>query len=161
VAGYVIMTNGQSYGMAPAPTDADGTIEFSNVPNGVVVLRGDGPGSYQPCAALAWVSAANGVKDIEVVDSAAVRPETVTGSPRLSGIVYRKTGAGKEPVAGAVIEYEYPPVVAATTITDAQGRYALCNLPPGRGGLDVWQNGVYFGGVVVNVIGDEVLDLNF
>jgi hypothetical protein len=52
-------------------------------------------------------------------------------------------------------------VIATTTITDAQGRYSLCRLPLGRGGLDVWLNGVSLGGAVVNINGDAVLDLNF
>lgn len=161
VGGYVIMTNGQSYGMAPVSTDAAGRYAFSNVPNGVVVLIGDAPHAYQPCAAVATVSGANGVKDFEIVDSAAMRQDTPTDSPTLSGVVYRKAGAEKQPVAGAVIEFEYPPVIAAWTITDAQGRYSLCHLPAGRGGLDVWLNGVSLGGIVVNIIGDDVLDLNF
>ena len=155
------MTDGNSYGLAPASTDADGRYRFSNVPNGVVVLRGDPPHAYQPCAAIAAVSDADGVKDFEVVDSTVTRPETTTDSPTLSGVVYRKTGAGKQPVAGAVIEFEYSPVIAATTITDKQGRYSLCQLPAGRAGLDVWLNGVSLGGVVVDIGGDAVLDLIF
>jgi hypothetical protein len=107
------------------------------------------------------VNGANGVKDIELLDSAATRPQTTTDSPTLSGVVYRTTGAGKEPIAGAVIEFEYAAVIATTTTTDAQGRYSLCQLPAGRGGLDVWLNGVNLGGVVVNINGDAVLDLNF
>jgi hypothetical protein len=155
------MTNSNGYGMAPVTTDANGRYQFSNVPNGVVVLMGDAPHSYQPCAAIGTVNGANGVKDLEVVDSAATRPATSADSPTLSGVVYRKTAAGRQPVAGAVIEYEYAPVIASRTITDAQGRYSLCQLPAGRGGLDVWLNGVSLGGAVVNINGDAVLDLNF
>ena len=161
VGGYVITTNGSSYGIAPVSTDADGRYQFSNVPNGVVVLYGGAPHAYQPCAAIATVSGANGVKDFELVDSAATRPATSKDSPTLSGVVYRKTGAGKQPIAGAVIEFEYPPVIATTAITDAQGRYSLCQLPAGRGGLEVWLNGVSLGGGVVNINGDDMLDLVF
>jgi hypothetical protein len=161
VGAYLIMTNGNSHGMASVITDADGRYQFSNVPNGHVVLGAYPPHAYQPCAAIAAVSDANAVTDFEVVDSAATRPETAADSPTLSGIVYRSTNAGRQPVAGAVIEFEYSPVIAATTITDAQGRYSLCHLPLGRGGLDVWLNGVYLGGVVVNISGDAVLDLDF
>jgi hypothetical protein len=107
------------------------------------------------------VGGANGVKGLELVDSAATRPATPADSPTLSGVVYRKTAAGKEPIAGAVIEYEYSPVIATRAVTDAQGRYSLCQLPLGRGGLDVWLNGVQLGGAVVNIFGDEVLDLTF
>jgi hypothetical protein len=52
-------------------------------------------------------------------------------------------------------------VIATRAVTDAQGRYSLCQLPLGRGGLDVWLNGVQLGGAVVNIFGDEVLDLTF
>ena len=161
VGGFVIMTNGTGYGMAPVITDASGRYEFTNVPNGVVVLYGGAPHAYQPCAAIGTVNGANGVKDIELLDSAATRPATSADSPTLSGVVYRNTAAGKEPIAGAVIEFEYAPVPATSTTTDAQGRYSLCQLPLGRGGLEVWLNGVSLGGVVVNISGDAVLDLDF
>ena len=161
VAGYIITTSGSSHGMAPVVTDAKGRYEFSNLPNGVVVLYADAPHAYQPCASIGTVSGANGVKDIELLDSAATRPQTTTDSPTLSGVVYRKTGAGKQPLIGAIIEFEYPPVIATRTTTDAQGRYALCQLPAGRGGLEVWLNGVSLGGVVVDINGDAVLDLDF
>jgi hypothetical protein len=159
--GFVIKTNGDGYGMAPVVTDANGRYEFSNVPSGVVVLYPSAPHAYQPCADVATVGGANGVKGLELVDSAATRPATPADSPTLSGVVYRKTAAGKEPIAGAVIEYEYSPVIATRAVTDAQGRYSLCQLPLGRGGLDVWLNGVQLGGAVVNIFGDEVLDLTF
>jgi hypothetical protein len=146
--------------MAPVITDADGRYQFSNVPNGHVVLSAGAPHAYQPCAAIATVIGASGVANLELVDSAATRPETAADSPVLSGIVYRSTNAGKQPVAGAVIEFEYPPVIAAMTITDAQGRYALCHVPTGRGGVDVWLNGVAVGGSVVNISGDQVLDFD-
>jgi len=161
VGGYVIKTDGSSYGMAPVSTDANGRYEFSDVPSGVVILYAGAPHAYQPCADIATVSGPNAVKNIELLDSAVTRPPTVTDSPTLSGVVYRKTRAGRQPLAGAVIEYEYAPVIATTAVTDAQGRYSLCRLPLGRGGMDVWLNGVSLGGVVVNVTGDAVLDLDF
>lgn len=161
VGGFVIMTNGNGYGMAPVTTDANGRYQFSNMPSGTVVLYPGAPHAYQPCAEIATITGANAVKDVELLDSAVTRPATAADSPTLSGVVYRRTAAGKEPIAGAVIEFEYPPVTATTAVTDAQGRYSLCKLPLGRGGLDVWLNGVSLGGVVVNITGDAVLDLNF
>ena len=157
VGAFVITTNGVGYGLAAVTTDADGRYQLS-APNGHVVLGAGAPHSYQPCAAIATVNGANGVKDFEVVDSAVTRPATTTDSPTLSGVVYRKTVAGRQPVAGAIIEFEYSPVTAATTITDAQGRYSLCQLPTGRGGVDIWLNGVSLGGSVVYINGDQVLD---
>jgi hypothetical protein len=154
------MTNGNSYGMASVITDADGRYQLSNVPSGHVVLGASPPHAYQPCAAIAAVSEANVVTDFELVDSAATGPEKAADSPTLSGIVYRSTSAGRQPVAGAAIEFEYSPVIAATTMTDARGRYSLCHLPTGRGGLDVWLNGVAVGGSVVYITGDQVLDFD-
>ena len=90
--------------------DSRRRYQFSNVPNGLVVLEAGAPHAYQRCAAIATVSGAN-------------------------------------------------PVIAATTITDAQGRYSLCHLPAGRGGLEVWLNGVA-SGYVVNISGDQVLDFD-
>jgi hypothetical protein len=156
------MTNGNSYSMAPVVTDAEGRYRFSNVPNGVVVLNGSAAHASQPCAAIATVNGANSVKDVQLQDSATTRPATSTDSPTLSGVVYGETPLGnQQPLAGTLIEFEYPPVVAATTVTDAQGRYAFCQLPAGRGGLKVWLNAVHFGGVAVSIIGDQVLDLHF
>jgi hypothetical protein len=157
---YVIMSNGNGYGMAPVITDADGRYQFSNVPNGQVFLFGGAPHAYQPCVAIATVSGANGEKDIELVDSAVTRPVTAADSPILSGIVYRSTDAGRQPVAGAAIEFEYSGPIVAQTITDAQGRYSLCGLPTGRGGLDVWLNGFAVAGSVVYISGDQVLDFD-
>lgn len=161
VGGFVVMANGNGYGTTPVTTDADGRYEFSTVPNGFVILYAGAPHAYQRCVAIGTVNGANGVKDIELLDSAVTRPETSADSPTLSGVVYRNTAAGKQPIAGAVIEYEYPFVIATTATTDAQGRYSFCQLPIGRGGLEVWLNGVSLGGVVVNITGDAVLDLNF
>ena len=161
VGGYVIKTDGSSYGMAPVSTDANGRYEFSDVPGGVVILYAGAPHAYQPCADIATVSGPNAVKDIELLDSALPKPATTEDSPTLSGVVYRKTRAGKQPVAGAVIEYEYAPVIVTTATTDAQGRYSLCRLPLGRGGMEVWLNELRLGGVVVNIVGDDVVDLNF
>jgi hypothetical protein len=161
VSGYLIKTSGDSYGIAPVVTDADGRYEFSNVPSGLVILYAGAPHASLPCAAIGTVNGANGVKDLELVDSAVTRPATPTDSPTLSGVVYRKTAGGRQPVAGAVIEYEYPPVIATTATTDAQGRYSLCQLPAGRGGLEECLNGFSLGGFVVNISGDAVLDLNF
>ena len=161
VSGFAIKTTGEGYGIAPVVTDANGRYEFSNVPGGVVVLYPGAPHAYQPCADVATVSGTNSVKDLELVDSAVTRPSTAANSPILSGVVYRKTAAGKQPLAGAAIEYEYGPVPVTATTTDAQGRYSLCQLPAGRGGLNVWLNGVSLFGVFVDITGDEVLDLVF
>ena len=160
VRAFLVTSNGPSYSIGDAITDADGRYQFPGVPEGHVVLWSFPPHAYQRCAAIATVSGANSEKDLELLDSAVTRPVTAADSPTLSGIVYRSTNAGRQPVAGAVIEFEYAPVIATTATTDVQGRYSLCHLPMGRGGLDVWLNGVAVGGAVVNIDGDKVLDFD-
>jgi hypothetical protein len=160
IGAYVITASGTSYGLAPVTTDADGRYEFSNIPSGHVVLGASAPRAYQACAAVATVNGANNMMNFELVDSAVTRLEAVADSPTLSGTVYRSTNAGRQPVAGAVIEFEYSPVIAATTTTDALGRYSLCHLPTGRGGVEIWLNGVSVGGSVVTITGDQVLNLD-
>ena len=159
VSGFLILPSGYSYTLAPVVTDADGRYQFSNLPNGAVVLRGVAPRTYQPCPAIARVSGAKGVKDVELVDSAATGSEVSKDSPTLSGVVYRKTSAGRQPVRGAIIEFERSIEVTATTFTDGEGRYSLCQLPIGRAGLDVWLNGGHLTGALVDITGDDVLDL--
>ncbi len=160
VGGYVIKTSGESYGLTSVTTDANGRYEFSKVPSGVVVLYAEAPHASLPCVALGIVSGSNGVKNLELVDSAVTRPLTTADSPTLTGVVYRRTANGKQPIAGAVLEYEYSPVIATTAVTDAAGRFSLCQLPLGRGGVDVWLNGVSLGGAVFTITGDQTLDID-
>jgi hypothetical protein len=51
----------------------------------------------------------------------------------VSGVIFEITGAGKQPVAGAFVDFEpigdFP---AAITFSDAAGRYLLCGVPQER-----------------------------
>ena len=132
------MTNGSGYGTAPVTTDANGRYEFSNVPSGIVVMSASAPHAYQRCAEIATVSGADAVKNIELLDSAVTTPATTSDSPTLSGVVYRRTTTGKQPVAGAVVEFEFSPVPATMTTTDPQGGIHSANCRPGA---EVWKCG--------------------
>jgi hypothetical protein len=70
-------------------------------------------------------------------------PADLTTPPLLTGLVYETTPAGRLPVAGASVEADDSiGLVIATTMTDANGRYQLCNLPALRT-FDVyaWKDG--------------------
>lgn len=94
----------------------------------------------QPCAATIALSA-DAALDVEIVSEASLSdgraPSITIGPPTLSGVVYETTPQGRRPVAGALVEFDWiMDLVTATTRTDAEGRYVLCNLPFGR--VDVW-----------------------
>lgn len=59
------------------------------------------------------------------------------GSPRLSGIVFEVTDRGRKPLADTRVVYTIPGRAGfdVDTRTDAQGKYTLCQLPPGVGRL--------------------------
>jgi len=161
VGGYVFTNSGNGYRTATVLTDSVGRYQLPNLPDGRVVLWGGASRpDYQPCAAIAVVNGANATADVVLVDSAVARSMTPADSPMLSGLVYRTTSAGREPVSGAYVDFEYfPDLVTATTVTDAQGRYSLCRLPLG-GTHTVW---FVADGVMVerqiNITGDQVLDV--
>ena len=156
VWGFVTMTNGNGYAMAPAVSDSAGHYTMQLVPNGTVVLVA----GNQPCVSAVTVANANTTMDIEVLTSG-TRPVSPTDSPTLSGIVYENSPTGRRPVAGALVMFEYlMDFVSATTTTDAQGHYSLCRMPiGGQRDLFVVADGKTLADVVVTVSGDQVLDI--
>src|SRR5690242_832869 len=130
VGGFVFMPNGAGYSMGYAASDSAGHYRFTQVPKGFVVLFA---ALDQPCAATVMVSG-DATRDVEVVTGGAQHPPTPGETPVISGVVYRQTPTGRQVVPGARIELEYfMDLVTATTMTDASGRYRLCQLPTGPG----------------------------
>jgi hypothetical protein len=155
------MANGNGYSMGRMNADGNGHYQLNNVPNGRVVLQGMGNGGNQPCAAIATVNGANAVTNIELVASGGVRATTTSDASTLSGVVYRTTPAGRQPLPGVLVEYEASmDLLTATTVTDQQGRYALCRLPSSGFSSDVYfmLNGVMIDRLVT-ISGDQVLDM--
>ena len=159
VSGYVFKLDGSGYSMGWVVADTTGRYTVTGVPDGMVVLYAYIEGGSQPCAAIASLRGANATSDIEVVTpGGGKRPGSPTDSPTLSGTVYINTPAGRQPVVGAYVEFEYfPDLVTATTTTDEHGHYTLCRLPK-SGSLYVssGQSPQYF---AVTLTGDQVLDV--
>ena len=71
--------------------------------------------------------------DLALVSKANLTASTTQSAPGLrsvSGTIVEMTSAGKQPVAGAFVDWEpledFP---AAVTYSDGAGRFALCGLP--------------------------------
>jgi hypothetical protein len=118
------------------PTDANGRFSFT-VPVGAKVrMQSAAAGAFQPCQV---VVRANGdvTEDIHVVRDpqqlgAHLPEELLARTPVLSGVVFERAGDGRRmPLADVRLEMDglYGlGWVAATTMTDADGRYVLCGL---------------------------------
>ena len=116
-------------------TDAEGRYAIENLVSGsrVEVQVFSGPW-FQPCAAVATMTG-DVTLDIEVARRVPPRV-TMTASPTLSGTVFTTAANGeRRPSAGNQIHYmsQCRGLVLARTYSDADGRFALCRLPPGPG----------------------------
>jgi len=131
-------------------SSADGRYEVSRLPSAQIQLWAGGAfqqGYVQPCA-VTFDMTSDVVRDIEVVSIATLnstapqRPITARG-PALTGTVYEVTPAGRQPVAGAFIwvdGQDHNGLVVAQTMTDLNGQYFLCDLPPGAV-YDIYKDG--------------------
>jgi hypothetical protein len=127
-------TTGSTTGQVP--TDGSGRFSFT-VPQGAQVrLQGSLTNAYQPCQVVVRADT-DVAHDIHlVVDrqqlGAHLPAELLARTPVLSGVVYEADGDGRRtPVADVRVELDglYGlGWVAATTLTDADGRYILCGL---------------------------------
>jgi len=86
------------------------------------------------------------------------------GSPTVSGVVFETTPTGRQPVRDRQVLYYAPNILAAHTITDANGRYEFCKVPVGVGKVFVtdpydWDFGGPAAERTVTVLGDVVVDL--
>jgi hypothetical protein len=132
--------SGYSYMWAHGPllTDAAGRFRLTNLPAGVSVwLQTWKDGYVQQCAAPQVVLQADTTVDVQLVSKANLSASTAqtpgAGFRSVSGIVFEIKGTGKQPVAGAFVDFEpigdFP---AAITFSDAAGRFLLCGLPQDR-----------------------------
>jgi hypothetical protein len=157
---------GSGYGIT-AYADTEGRYTISTLPNGSTVLvhamgglDGAGFHRHQPCVATAVVKG-DTVLDVEF-NHKDVRGSG--GSPTVSGVVFETTATGRQPVRERQVLYYAPNILAAHTITDANGRYEFCKVPLGVGKVFVtdpydWDLGGPAAEHVVNVVGDVVVDL--
>jgi hypothetical protein len=121
-------------------TDADGGYELTDLPQGATVtFQAAMEGYVQQCAAPAVLVQAGLTVDLQLVPianryaSSADAPPAAPGYRVISGTVYETTAAGRQPVAGASVDFE--PIIdfpAAGTIADDAGRYVLCGVSDAR-----------------------------
>ena len=117
-------------------TNSAGEFIAPNFPDATLSFWAVKPGFVQPCVVNAVVPP-SGVVQIELVADATLavldppRPLVVRGTV-LTGTVFETVNGVRQPVVGAGVEAntEYE-VVIATTKTDLQGRFFLCNVPKG------------------------------
>jgi len=118
------------------PTDGGGRFSFT-VPQGAQVrLQGSLSGAYQPCQVVVRADT-DVAADIHLVTDrqqlgSHLPAELLARTPLVSGLVFEVAGDGRRiPLADVRVELDGLGGlgwVAATTLTDADGRYALCGL---------------------------------
>jgi len=135
----------------PVVTDSIGRFTLTALPESKVLLWASAAGYLQPCVNTVDLHGDES-HDVEVVSADTLnsldppRPLTLQ-EPTLTGTVFEMTAAGKQPVAGVAIELEESYLTRATTVTDLNGHYFLCNVP----GKDI-ELGVYKSGYVARYI---------
>jgi hypothetical protein len=70
------------------------------------------------------------VSRARVSAAAASVPQPAAGYRNVSGVVFEDTPQGRQPLAGAFVDFE--PVMdfpGAVTYSDSEGRYLLCGIP--------------------------------
>ncbi len=154
-------------------TEADGRYELWGIPTNAIALlyasNRNGLGSVQPCVHQVTVTGDLSL-DVEIVPrsagGAAANAAARRGpGPFLTGVVFGQNPDGTRvplPDADVALGGDMAPL-AAFTITDANGRYVLCGVPPGRhefaaiaeGGYDIAKNPVR----EIDVAGDTTFDV--
>lgn len=129
-------TLGYSYWWANGALYSNGSGEFTaaNLPTSDISIHAGHRGFVQPCAVNAHVPVATYLQ-VEVLAGSAFdspnppRPQFVSGIT-LTGTVFETVNGSRQAVPGASI-WAYSPldVDLASTRTDLQGRFFLCNLP--------------------------------
>ena len=159
-------TSGSTTGQIP--TDGTGRFSFT-VPQGAQVrLQGALTNTYQPCQVVVRADS-DVTQDIHLVADpqqlgAHIPSELLSQIPLISGVVYESiAGVGRTPLAGVRVELDGLGGlgwVAATTLTDASGRYVLCGLGDEPSTyLYASKSGYELFGSVVKVAGNTTLDI--
>jgi hypothetical protein len=114
-------------------TDGGGRYRMTGLPAGVRVrFQVYKDGYVQQCAVAPVTLQGDMAMDLTLVSKANLTASTQSapGLRSVSGTIVEMTSAGKQPVAGAFVDFEpledFP---AAITYSDGAGRFALCGLP--------------------------------
>jgi hypothetical protein len=139
-------------------SNTEGRYVFSNVPRGTAIALASISGAGQQCVASAIVNA-DTVLDVEL--GATYPSHRLSRSPTLSGFVFERTAAGRQPIPNASVSYDWDcgdGQPEAGTRTDAGGHYELCRLPRG-GCLDFFLRDGRSISTLVDVQRDTELDI--
>jgi hypothetical protein len=158
-------SRGQTTG--PVPTGADGRFSFTVPPGAEVRLQSSADG-FQPCQVVVRANT-DVTQDVHVVADrqqlgSRLPAELLARTPLLSGVVYEQAADGRRtPLADARLSLDSLGglgFVAATTLTDADGRYILCGLADDPSTyLFAWKDGYGLFESTVNVAGNTTLDI--
>jgi hypothetical protein len=136
-------TVGYSYWSAHGPvvTDDGGRFVLKGLPDTatawVQAWKDDRREYVQQCAVPPVVLHGDMQANMQLVAKTNLSTSGLTSAPgtrAVSGVIYRNTMSGKQPVAGAFVAFEpdaTADAIAADTVSDASGFYALCGLPEG------------------------------
>jgi carboxypeptidase family protein len=169
---YLHASNRSGHWMSDV-TETDGRYELWGIPSGAIAVLYSGKGNsleyVQPCVHEVTVTSDVSL-DMEIVPRSAGGAAANAAARRgpgtfLTGVVYGQLPDGKRaplPDATVWLDGDMTPL-AATTITDADGRYVLCGIPRGphefaataEGGYDNVKNPQRS----IDVAGDMTLDL--
>lgn len=132
---------GYSYYWANGPLRSDGGGHFAapNLPDSrlsVFVFAGN---HVQPCAVTPRVTGNLSVQvsmlPVEAFDSSDPPRPAIAPEPSVTGQIYERTAAGRQPIAGASVWLEDPLGISfANTLSDREGDYFICNV----GSLPTW-----------------------
>jgi len=175
-AGVTRYTNGRMFGWVqlptrgsttgPVPTDANGRFSFA-VAQGAQVRLQSAASGFQPCQVVVRANT-DVTQDIHVVVDrqllgSHLPPELLARTPVLAGVVYVQATEGRTPLADVRVSLDSLGglgFVAATTLTDADGRYILCGLADDPSTyLFAWKDGYGLFESTVNVAGNTTLDI--
>jgi hypothetical protein len=102
-------------------------------PDSTINVHFEKPGFVQPCAVAAEVPGPE--LRVEVTSTSTLesldppRPQSTQGAS-LTGVIFEVTNGVRKPIAGAkLLAQRFDGIDVATTVSDLQGRYFLCNLP--------------------------------
>jgi hypothetical protein len=167
VFAWIQLSNGSGYARGGTQVGADGTFRVDLLPSGTIVLDAYAAGYDMPCSTTIEFNGATASANIELVSQSRPLPELATKPPLIKGVVYETTPSGRQPIGGARVFFDVMGGmgnVAATTTTDDNGRYALCQVTPGLGSwgqwIDVVKSGYVTSGQAVSVTGTTELQLD-
>jgi Bacterial Ig-like domain len=155
---------GAGYARGAVTSDATGHFVVDGLPDATISIQTDLQGYDQPCSTTIYLTAAGATTNLEMVSKSHPLPELATTLPSITGVVYEVTPNGRRPVAGAWIWYDLMGGMGlggATTTTDENGRYAICNLatlPPWSPDLEAGKTGYQWVDQIVQLAGAIQVD---